>query len=331
VKKPPPLPDPTPPLPARDEPPTISRRAFLTRVAACTAAASGLALGLEPLGRRAWAATARPLLAVARNGSPEALTRAAIEELGGMGKFVARGDVVLVKPNIGWDRSPEQAANTNPEVVRTVVQLCLDAGAKRVRVMDRTCNDPRRCYRTSGIKDAVEGLGSPAVSVEFMDERKFVPVAFDRGETLKKWLVSEDYLGADKRINLAIAKHHNAARLTMTLKNTMGVLGGNRGTIHHDLDQNIADMNTRLAFDLYLLDAVRILVGNGPQGGRLSDVKRKDVVIAGRDPVAVDAYGATLFGITGADVSHVAHAARLGLGEIDLAKTELRQRDLGAG
>lgn len=307
----------------------VSRRAFLKGAAAVSV---GTALGLDGLLGKAGAADApRALLAVARNGSPEALTRAAVADLGGIGAYVSRGDVVVVKPNIGWDRKPELAGNTNPEVVATMVRLCLEAGASRVRVMDRSCNDPRRCYRTSGILDALNAIGDPAVSVEFMDDRRFVPVEFARGVSLKKWTVCRDVLEADRRINLAIAKHHNAARLTMCLKNTMGVLGGNRGNIHQDLDQMIADMNSGIRFDLHLLDAVRILTGNGPQGGRLADVKRRDTVIASSDPVAADSFGATLFGITGADVPHVLRAARLGLGQIDPARVQLKTRDLAAG
>lgn len=307
----------------------LDRRSFLRSAAALSLGAA--APGLEGLLRRAVAEAPPPTLAIARNGSPEALTRAAIAALGGIAKFVSRGDIVVVKPNIGWDRSPEQAANTNPEVVGTFVRLCLEAGAKRVRVMDRTCNDPRRCYRNSGIQDAVNAIGDPAATVEFMDDRRFVPVEFPRGLSLKKWAVCQDVLEADRRFNLAIAKHHNAARLTMCLKNTMGVLGGNRGNIHHDLDQMIADMNSRITYDLYLLDAVRVLTGNGPQGGRLTDVKRLDTVIAGTDPVATDAFGATLFGITGRDVPHVAHAALTGLGELDLARVRIKNLDLAAG
>jgi uncharacterized protein (DUF362 family) len=306
----------------------LSRREF---VRGTVAAAVGVSLpGGGLLAAAGAAEQSRPALSVARNGSPEALTRAALAGLGGIGKFVSRGDVVVVKPNIGWDRSPEQAANTNPEVVATVVRLCLEAGAKRVRVMDRSCNDPRRCYRNSGVLEAVSAIGDPAATVEFMDERRFVPVDFARGESLKKWSVCQDVLEADRRINLAIAKHHNAARLTMCLKNTMGVLGGNRGNIHRDLDQMIADMNTLVRYDLHLLDAVRILTGNGPQGGRLTDVKRLDTLIASADPVAADSFGATLFGIAGRDVPHVAHAARLGLGEIDPARVQLTTRDLAA-
>jgi uncharacterized protein (DUF362 family) len=196
--------------------------------------------------------------------------------------------------------------------------------------MDRPCNDPRRCYTRSGIKGAVESLGSPAVSVEFMDERKFVPLEIKapRG-SLSTWTFNRDALEADKVINVPIAKHHNAARLTMSLKNVMGLLGGNRGNIHHDLDRNIADLYSVVRFDLVVLDAVRILTANGPQGGRLQDVRQVDVVVAGTDPVAVDSYGATLFGITARDVPHVVHAAERGLGELDLKKVKLSISDLG--
>jgi uncharacterized protein (DUF362 family) len=306
----------------------FDRRAFLKGAVTCSLAATGLELlhGMDPLGLigGAFAAeAARPLVAVAKGGQPEAMTRAAVAALGGMGKFVKKGDVVLVKPNIGWDRTPEQAANTNPDVVRAVVKLCLEAGAKKVRVMDRPCNDPRRCYKRSGIKDAVESIGDPAVSVEHMDERKFVSMPIKNGQSLTSWTFNKDVLDADRIINVPIAKHHNAARLTMSLKNIMGVLGGNRGNIHHDLDRNLAELNTVMKFDLIVLDAVRILTANGPQGGRLQDVKVMDTVIAGTDPVAIDSYTATLFGIRGEDVPHVVYAAQIGLGEIDLKKVKL--------
>jgi uncharacterized protein (DUF362 family) len=299
------------------------RREFLKEAAALglTVAGAVLVPGFGPLGLGGLARAAEgPSVSVAKSGEPGDLARRAVGALGGMGRFVSRGDVVLVKPNIGWDREPAQAADTNPEVVAAVVRMCLEAGAKSVRVMDRPCNDPRRCYKRSGIRDAVESIGDPAATIEFMDERKFVTVPIKRGKLLKEWTFHRDVLEADRRINVPIAKHHNAARLTMSLKNVMGVLGGNRGNIHHDLDAYIADLNTALRFDLVVLDAVRILTGNGPQGGRLTDVRKIDTVIAGSDPVAVDSFGATLFGITGRDVPHVLRAHEQGLGEIDLAR-----------
>jgi len=312
----------------------FDRRAFIRGAATCGLAATGLNLidGMDPLGIMggAWAAgDSRPVVSVVKDGAPYAMAVAAVKALGGMGKFVGKGDVVVVKPNIGWDRTPEQAANTNPEVVKAVVKMCLDAGAKQVRVMDRPCNDPRRCYKRSGIADAVESLGNPAAVVEHMDERKFVSMPIKKGNTLDAWTFYKDVLDADKVINVPIAKHHNAARLTMSLKNIMGCLGGNRGNIHHDLDANIASLNSVMKFDLIVMDAVRILTANGPQGGNVRDVKTMNTVIAGTDPVAVDSYGATLFGITAKDVPHVVYASQMGLGEMDLGRVKFINVKLG--
>lgn len=309
-----------------------NRREFLKRTLALAAVTGFVPWGDWSRVIGAGTALAAPAasLSVARNGSPEALTRAALAGLGGMGAFIAKGDVVLVKPNIGWDRTPEQAANTDPEVVKTVVAMCLEAGAKQVRVLDSPCNDPRRCYKRSGIQDAVLSLDSPAATVEHMDNRKFVEVPLKNPTgSLKSWTFYRDFLEADKVINVPVAKHHNATRLTMGLKNVMGILGGNRGNIHHDLDRNIADLNAAFRFHLVVLDAVRILTANGPQGGRTRDVREMNTVLAGVDPVAVDAYGATLFGISAKDVPHILHAARLGLGESDLAKVQVKLADLG--
>jgi uncharacterized protein (DUF362 family) len=306
----------------------FDRRTFLKGAAAGSILAAGWPL-LDRLGipGGSFAASAAgggsPVLAVAEAGNPEAMVRGAVGALGGMGLFVRKGDVVVVKPNIGWDRTPEQAANTNPEVVRTVVRMCLEAGAKKVRVVDRPCNDPRRCYKQSGIKDAVESIGNPAAVVEHMDPRNFVEKEIRNGKTLQKWTFYRDVFEADRTINVPIAKHHNASRLTMSLKNIMGILGGNRGNIHHDLDRNIVELNSVMRFDLIVLDAVRILTANGPQGGRLQDVRVADTIVAGTDPVAVDSYGATLFGITGRDVPHVLYASQQGLGEIDLKKVRI--------
>jgi len=306
----------------------IDRRTFLKGAAAGSLAAAGWPL-LGRLGVPCGSFDASasdggsPVLAVAVAGNPDAMVRGAVGALGGMSRFVRRGDVVVVKPNIGWDRTPEQAANTNPEVVRTVVRMCLEAGAKKVRVVDRPCNDPRRCYKQSGIKDAVESIGNPAAVIEHADPRMFIEKEIRNGKTLQRWTFYKDVLEADRTINVPIAKHHNASRLTMSLKNIMGILGGNRGNIHHDLDRNIVELNTVMRFDLIVLDAVRILTANGPQGGRLQDVRVADTIVAGTDPVAVDSYGATLFGITGKDVPHVLYASQQGLGEIDLKKVRI--------
>jgi uncharacterized protein (DUF362 family) len=260
-------------------------------------------------------ASGPPDLAVVRGTSPASMVRTAVEALGGMGSFVSRGDVVVVKPNIGFDRVPEQAATTNPEVVAEVVRLCLEAGAKKVKVFDRTVNDPRRCYVQSGVAAALKPLGA---DLQYINDRKFRKVRLN-GAALKEWEIYSDVLEADKVINIPIAKHHSLAKLTMAMKNWMGVIGGRRSRLHQKLGPALADLAREIRPTLTVLDAVRVLVANGPQGGYLEDVRTLNTVVAGVDQVAVDSFGATLFGLTGRDLDYVREAERAGLGTADLS------------
>lgn len=263
-------------------------------------------------------------LAVVHGASPAAITRAAIGAMGGIRKFISRGDVVVIKPNIGWDRVPEQAANTNPEVVATVVKLCFEAGAKEVKVFDRPVNDARRCYVQSGIAPAASALGA---EVNYVDERKFREMKIN-GQALKSWPLYTEVFEADKVINIPIAKHHGLAKITMSLKNWMGVMGGRRNSIHQKLDESLADLATAIKPALTILDAVRILTANGPQGGDLKDVRRTDTIIVGIDQVAVDSFGATLFGMKGSDLGYVKVADKLGLGTMDLARLKIKKLNI---
>jgi len=262
-----------------------------------------------------------PDLAVVTGRSPAAITRAAVDALGGIKRFVSRGDIVVVKPNMAWDRLPEQAANTNPEVVSEVVKLCFEAGAKKVKVFDRPVNDPRRSYIQSGIADAVRALGA---DVDHMDNRKFRDISI-KGQALTSWPLYTEIFEADKLINIPIAKHHGLAKITMAMKNWMGVMGGSRNTIHQRLDESLADLALVIKPVLTVLDAVRILTANGPQGGSLNDVRRLDTVIAGVDQVAVDAYGATLFGMKGSDLGYVRIADKMGLGTMNISKLKIKK------
>jgi uncharacterized protein (DUF362 family) len=264
---------------------------------------------------------ARPDLVVAHGASPEKIVRAALDAMGGIKEFISRGDIVVIKPNIGWDRTPEQAGNTNPEVVAAVVKLCFEAGAKKVKVFDRPVNDPRRCYVQSGIMSAAKALGA---DVDYMDERKFKDVDI-KGVALKSWPLYSDIFDADKVISIPIAKHHGLAKLTMSMKNWMGVMGGSRRQIHQKLDESLVDLSMKIKPTLTILDAVRILTANGPQGGSLADVKKLDTVIVGLDPVAIDSYGATLFGMKGSDLGYVTIGHKLGLGQMDLNKVRIRK------
>ena len=297
----------------------MDRRLFLRDTAG---AIGGLAVfgAFSPLLGQAAPTAARPDLAVV-NGTPvEKIVRASVDALGGIKRFISKGDVVVVKPNIGWDRAPEYAANTNPDVVATLVRMCLEAGAKKVKVFDRTCDEPRRCYANSGIGAAAKAAGAEVSHVDDKDERMFREVKIPSGVAIQSWPIHRDILDADKLINAPIAKHHGSGKLTMALKNWMGVMGGNRGKAHQNLHAMIADLALIIKPCLTVLDAVRILTAHGPKGGDLADVKCLDTVIASVDQVAIDAYGATLFGMTGDDLPYVKDAAGRGLGKIDLSK-----------
>ena len=239
-----------------------------------------------------------------------------------MGKFVSKGDVVMVKPNIGWDRTPELAACTNPEVVKTLVELCTEAGAKKVIVMDNTTNQAQRCYVRSGIQAAAKAAGA---DVPFVNERRIKKMAI-KGEWLKDWDVIQEFVEADKIINVPIAKHHSLCRVTLGMKNWLGAIGDPRNQLHQKLDEAEVDLAAFFKPALTVLDAWRILVRNGPQGGRPSDTKLMKTVAAGVDYVAMDALGASFFDIPPAELPFLVLAAKRGLGRIDLEKMRIEKR-----
>jgi uncharacterized protein (DUF362 family) len=260
-------------------------------------------------------------LVVVHGISPARITKAAIDGLGGMKRFISKGDIVVVKPNIGWDRTPEYAATTNPEVVSAVVRLCYEVGAKQVKVFDRSVVDPRRCYKQSGIADAASAVGG---IISYVDERKFRELKLP-GIALKSWPLYTEIIDADKIINIPIAKAHSLSTLTLGMKNWMGIMGGSRGRIHQRIEGSLVDVAMTIKPALIVLDAVRILTANGPQGGDLADVKQLNTVIAGTDQVAVDAFGATLFGLKGANIGYVVAGYKAGLGTMDLSKLKIKK------
>ena len=241
------------------------------------------------------------------------LTRKAIAALGGMQRFVSKGNSVWVKPNIGWDRSPEMAATTNPDVVAALVEMCFQAGAGKVIVSDNSCNPAQRTFPRSGIQSAAEKSGA---RVFFMDERKFRKMAI-KGHVLKEWDIYTDIVESDRVINVAIVKQHGLCKATLGMKNLMGATGGARNRFHQDLDQTVVDLAVFLKPQLVVLDAIRILAANGPTGGNLADVKRKDTIVAGVDKVAVDALGATLLGLRPEELAHITEANSRGLGTMN--------------
>jgi len=297
----------------------MNRRDFI-KSAVIAGAALSVPPVIEPVITRVFGA-AQPDLVIARGAPPAKITRAAIDGLGGIKRFIGRGDVVVVKPNIGWDRTPEYAANTNPEVVAAVIRLCFEAGAGKVKVFDNTVNDARRTYKQSGIADAAKSAGA---LVSFIDDRKFKDMRIN-GLVLKSWPLYTDVFEADKVINIPIAKTHGIAGLTLGMKNWMGIMGGWRGRIHQRIDESLVDLAMTVKPVLTILDAVRILTDNGPSGGDLKDVKILNTVVAGVDPVAVDAFGTTLFGMKPADLGSVRIGHQIRLGSMDLGKLSIQR------
>jgi len=224
--------------------------------------------------------------------TPEELVGRAVNALGGMKQFVSRGDVVVVKPNIGWDRLPIHAANTNPDVVAAVIKLAYNAGAKKVVVADGSCNDPNRCFQRSGIWRKAYELGAEVV---LPAEHRYRTTRM-KGEVLDEWPIFTTLVDADKVINVPVAKHHNLAKYTAAMKNWYGILGGRRNRLHQSIDVSIADLATFMRPSLVVVDATRVLVRNGPQGGNIDDTRVMGTVIATVDQVAADAYGCTLIG-----------------------------------
>lgn len=262
-----------------------------------------------------------PELVIVRGENPGQLVRRAVAELGGISRFIAPGDVVLIKPNIAWDRTPEQAANTNPEAVGEMVRLCREAGAREVIVTDISCNDPRRCYRRSGIADAATDAGATII---MPDNKKFKQTNIG-GEVLTVWPVFEPFLLANKVINMPVAKHHSLTGVTLGMKNWYGIIGGRRSQLHQSIHKSIVDLASFMNPTITVLDAYRVLLRNGPTGGNLSDVAIEKTVIAGTDPVAVDAYAAAAFwSLDPGRLPFLQMAEERGLGRADLQK--VRQR-----
>jgi len=281
------------------------------------------AAGPTPTGQPPAPATGDAYLAVARGDSPTALVQAAIRAIGGIERFVKPGADVIIKPNICVAyHGPEYAATTNPQVVGALVALCLGAGARRVRVMDNPFGgSPEAAYARSGIADAVKAAGG---QMEIMSEMKYATAPIPQGKDLKQIRIYRDALDADVFINVPIAKDHGLARLTLGMKNLLGVIW-DRPAMHRNMGQRIAELTSLVRPTLTVVDAVRILMANGPTGGNLADVKQTNTVIASADIVAADAYATSLFGLTPMDVSYIPAAAKMGLGTMDLAGVKVEE------
>jgi len=299
----------------------INRRRFIGTTAATAAAISWN----NPLFAAPGADGDGPWdLVAVRNGESVAMYEAGIAALGGIGAFVKKGQHVVIKPNIAWDKPPEIPANTNPDLIGAIVRDCLKAGASKVTVFDHTCHNWQRAYKTSGIAKAVTDAGGVMAPANLV--KQYREVELPKAKTLKKVLVHKEMLDADVFINVPVLKHHGGAKLSLTMKNLMGVVWDRRFFHKNGLDQCIAD----LCFaprqpDLNIIDAYRILRKNGPQGRAEEDGEITKYQMLGTDMVALDASAAKLFGMKPEELGYVKIAAKMGAGKADLSKVNIKR------
>jgi len=300
----------------------MNRREFIKR-----SIAAGLITGTAMItgGFDVFAAnkTSIPDLVAVKGGEPGQMLDKAMAEFGGIGSFVKKNSTVVVKPNIGWDVGPERAANTHPALVRQIVKHCLSAGAKKVYVFDNTCDEWTRTYKNSGIERAVKDAGGSVIPGS--SERYFHDVTIDKGKKLSKAKVHEQILEADVFINVPVLKHHSSAKLTIGMKNHMGIVW-DRGFWHrNDLHQCIADFATFKKPTLTVVDAYNVLKKDGPRGVSEADVVNMKSLIMTRDPVAADAAAAMLFGENPSDIPYIKRAAAMGVGTMNLDSLSIKR------
>jgi len=250
-----------------------------------------------------------------------ALTRSTFEAAGGIQHFVSRDDVVVIKPNISWAQRPELAATTHPEVLEAVIELCQEAGAKKVRIADNTIHDARRCFAITGAGQVARKTGADLVYPRSSLMRNMNL----KGNRLDIWPVFTPLLEADTLINLPVAKHHSLSRLTLGMKNWIGAVGGSRWSLHQDINQSIVDLARFFKPTVTLIDAVRIMTRNGPSGGSTADVAVKNTLILSNDPVAADARATLLFDHDPQKMGFVRLAQKQGLGTVDVDQLDFRK------
>ena len=309
----------------------MKRRDFLKRSALAGAGAAfslnfeGLQAALESGNITLQSA---PYMVAVMGGEPVEMLTKALEELGGIGNFVRRGQKVVIKPNIGWDRAPELAGNTNPLLVADLVKKCLAAGASKVTVFDNTCDAMQKCYTASGIEAAAKAAG--AIVVPGNEERYYKEVELPAGIALKKAKIHEALLDADVWFNVPVLKHHGGTKFTCAMKNYMGIVWDRRIFHQNDLHQCIADVCTWTKKPvLNIVDAYRIVHQNGPQGRSEADVATIKSLIASKDIVAADTAAVRLFNqvkeLDLAAVSHIGKGEAFKLGTTNLDNIDIRR------
>lgn len=262
-------------------------------------------------------------LVAIRGGSPDRMFDKGIKALGGMSNFVKAGQKVVVKPNIGWDVPPERAGNTNPKLVKRIIEHCFKAGAKEVFVFDHSCDNWRKAYKNSGIEEAVKSVGGKIVSGN--SEKYYKDIKIKKGKNLKNDKVHELIFNTDVFINVPVLKNHGGSKLTISMKNLMGI-NWDRGYWHrNNLHQCIADFATEIKPNLNIVDAYRVVQTNGPRGVSEEDVVLMKAQIISTDIVAADAAASKFMGIEPKDIPHIAIAHDMGVGNMNLDQLRIKR------
>lgn len=293
----------------------MERRDFLR-----TGVGLGLLTGVGPVfgGLESLMADTNALtnLAAVRGGEPEEMFNKAIEALGGMKKFVSKGQSVVIKPNIGWDAPPERAANTNPRLIGQIIKHCFEAGASEVNVFDNTCNKWDRCYENSQISKYAKEAGAKMVPGN--TESYYKEVKIEKGISLKTAKVHDLINNSDVFINVPVLKHHASTKLSLGMKNLMGVIWDRKFYHSNNLNQCIADFISYKKPDLTIIDGYNMMTKNGPRGVSTADVVNLKALIVSTDIVATDAAAAKMFGLEPKEIDHIKIAHEMGLGNMNL-------------
>jgi uncharacterized protein (DUF362 family) len=305
----------------------MNRKQFLRTIALAGAAVTLKSKGGMDLMAQSQNGKTVDMVAV-MGGEPEEMFKQAIEELGGISRFIKQGWKVVVKPNIGWDKAPELASNTNPKLIGEIVRQCFQAGAKEVTVFDHTCDEWIKCYKNSGIEAAAKAEGAKVVPAH--EESYYKEVQLPQAKKLKTAKIHEAILNCDAWINVPVLKHHGGANLSISMKNYMGIVWDRRIFHRTDLQQCIADVCTmEKKPTLNIVDAYRTMKSNGPQGRSTADVVNTRSLFVSKDIVAVDTAAAKFFGQISKmpleNVGHLACGQALGLGTMDLEKLNIKR------
>jgi uncharacterized protein (DUF362 family) len=304
----------------------MDRREFCKKSLVLGAAVYGASLfdWTTPLHAQAAPGTIPDLVAV-RNGEPDVMFDQAIAAIGGIEQVVKSGQIVVVKPNIGWNREPETGANTHPLLVKRIVEHCVNAGAKKVYVFDNSVSSRQgpKCYQRSGIEDAATAAG--AVMVPAHNKKYFGEITIPGARKLEKTMVHELIPEADVLINVPVLKHHSGSQLTIAMKNLMGVVW-DRGAYHRKgLHHCIADFCLYRKPDLNVVDAYQVTMRNGPNRARKEDLELKKALLLSRDIVAVDTAAAKVFGIEPERVRHIGYGQEHQLGTMNLESLQIER------